>query len=189
MANITVLIASHLNEYRSKTIDDAIRSVINQGVKVLLSYSSDDEKYETALCKKYGIKYIKQSQFEHIKCMLGYVETDWVMFQDDDDMSHPDRITEMTKVIQNNHSLSYITCNAEYRNAYTNEFESIGQPDFACYCVKTNCLRAFFKTYPDFQQRGKYIDCLFMQYVVSRFANSYHVDKPLYIVRSRDIKI
>lgn len=215
---IAVFMASHLTPYRLFTAKQAIQSVADAAIvevqhvgilKVYWSYSYENEivskleEFET-ICKETCAQSLsitfyrhneRRSQFEHLEYIFHRAnDVDWIMFQDDDDISMVNRLTLFFSVVKQT-TVSVISNTYRFErgstipkppygshaNFYNRKKVSISRSDFATGFVRTNVLESFLRSR---KERSKYTDCLFSEHL-QILGNQVIIDEPVYAIRQR----
>lgn len=211
---LNCFICSHLSQYRYITIKQALSSLNNNNynlnVYISFSYNKDitqemiDKLIDESNSFKYlNIKWHQQNkqmfQFEHLKYIIdnNIIDDDeWIIFQDDDDLSMNNRIQ-----IFIDHYNSAFNC-FDYYDSFGSIVERTEQlteiinyniqrtchkRDFATKIVKYNLITNFFNEHKNEIKYEITTDCFFSAYLSNY--KCYFDDNITYIIRSRMFSI
>lgn len=218
---LNCFICSHLSHYRYITIKQALSSLdsnmYNLNVYISFSYNEDitQEMIDKLINDSKFFKYLnitwhqqnkQMFQFEHLKYIIdnnNINDNEWIMFQDDDDLSMNNRINKFIECYSC--AFKQIHVLKENCNNSFDYYDSIGlviertdqitekinnnilskdyKRDFATKIVKYNLITNFFNTYKDKIKYERTTDCMFTIYLNNY--KCFNDDNITYIIRSR----
>ena len=183
-----IIVASHISnpkriKYLIECLDSLLRQTVSISIYVSISFETTDLREQFAFTFSENahlhnpimniiVKSHKTPQMRHMEQLLELIKPkhQWVMFCDDDDTYHKERVQIYLQTIV--HSLSEIAQypNKKFAGIYENE-EGINhrerRREYWCYCVQYELLETFIHMllpYPDILD-NKCCDVLFAEYL------------------------
>ena len=186
--SVCIIVASHIsNSKRIKYLIECLESLLRQTISISIYLSISFET--TELREQFAIMFSenghlhnpimniivkshKTPQMRHMEQLLDFLKPkhEWVMFCDDDDIYHKERVQIYLQTIV--HSMNEIAQypNKKFAGVYEND-EGINhrerRREYWCYCVKYELLEKFIHMllpYPDILD-NKCCDVLFAEYL------------------------